>query len=146
MRNIFRIITWLLFIWVIGGSFVLMYMQNIDGVLVDKPATFNVDIQNFKTDKEVYHRGDTVKIYTDYCRNRSFEARTTWRIINATQITFPEKVTQNTAGCTKNWIAIGDVPFYAVSGVHHLEAVSALKISPIKTIYINFRSQDFNVQ
>lgn len=128
------------------GIGLLEYVQKIDGEIVNKPATFNVNILNFKTDKEIYHPGDVVKIYTDYCRTRSFEAKTTWRLINATQITFAEKITQNTPGCTQNWIAIGVVPTYAVNGTHHLEAVSALILNPLHTVYLNFRSQEFQVQ
>lgn len=140
-----HITTWILTVWVVVGSLVIVYYQSIDG-LWNPPAIFKVDINNFKTDKEIYHTGDAVSILTSYCRTRDFEAHTTWRLINATQITFAEKVSQMTKGCTTDkWIVIGVIPPYAYSGTHHLEGITAIKVNPLKTIYLNFRSQDFQV-
>lgn len=135
--------------FVLIGSLFLTYMQSIDGVFIFKPAIFDkgIDIRHMKTDKEVYHRGDIVSIYTSYCRTRNFEAKTTWRLIDTYQITLAEKDTVNTVGCTKDkWIPIGPIPQYAVMGVHHLEGVSLLVLNGVHTIPITFISQEFQVQ
>lgn len=129
------------------GSFgYLYYLNNLDGVIFEKPVVWNVDPLNFKTDKTAYHRGDTIQIYTDYCRTRTFTALTTWRLLNNTQITFPPRGPNvQRVGCTKTWVSIASIPDYAVFGTHHLEGTTEIQVNPLKKIYIDFRSQDFNV-
>lgn len=144
---ILRLITWFMFAWILLGSAYLIYLQSIDGVLLNPPATFYVDLQHFQTDKTVYQRGDSISIFTSYCRNRAFEARTTWRLINATQIIFAEHISQMIPGCTTDkWAVVGVIPSYSLSGEHHLEGITAITLNPLHTIYLNFRSEDFEVQ
>lgn len=134
-------------VFVFIGSFYLIYIQNIDGVYINQPATFFVDNQNFKTDKQVYQRGDIVSIFTSFCMNRTVTTLSTWRLINETVITFPTTPAHLLPkGCVKNkWVPIGGIPNYAVSGVHHLEGTSELKLNNLHSIYLYFRSQDFTV-
>lgn len=128
------------------GALVFSYMQTIDGTYIGYPVTWNVDPLKFKTEKDIYHRGDVLRIYTDYCRNRTFTALTTWRLLNNTQITFPPKGPNiQTVGCTKAWVTIAEVPSYAVLGTHHLEGTTEIQVNPLKKIYIDFKSQDFQV-
>lgn len=147
MKTFFHYSVHCLIAFVLLGSLIVTYYQSIDGDMVNKPVKFNVDPLNFKTDKSVYKKGEAVSILTSYCRLRNFESHTTWRLINSTQITFAEKVSQMTVGCTiDKYSVVGVIPPYAYSGVHHFEGVTAIKVNPLKTIYINFRSQDFTVE
>lgn len=144
---IFRYATYFLFAWAMLGSAVLLYFQNIDGIVINKPLTFYVDTQNFKTDKAVYHRGDTISILTSVCINRAYRGEVTWRLINETVVTFPTSYKVNSVGCLKDKVvAVGTIPPYAVEGTHHLEGSLALHINAINTQYMNFKSVNFEVQ
>ncbi len=144
---IFRIITHLLLYFVLVGSLTLIYYKDIDGTVTGIPITFRVDQLNLKTDKAVYKAGDTVSVFTSHCRNRSYSIDTSWKLVNETVITFPEKTAVATKGCTLDkWIPVGEIPAYSHLGVHHLEAVMAIKVNGIHTVYVNVRSQDFQVE
>lgn len=131
-----------LFIW-LGWSF---YMNVLDAVIFP-PLTFHVDQQRLKTDKMSYNPGDTISIQNSFCKNRNYTALTTWRLLNGTQITFPPTGSKvSSVGCvTGRWFVIGQIPVYATKGVHHLEATTEIQVNSQKKIYLNFRSQDFQV-
>lgn len=130
---------------VVFGGLYLSYLQNFDAYM-RPPITQNNDIQNLKTDKLVYHIGEGVKVYLDYCKHRQYEAITTWRIINETVITFPPKISGVApVGCKKIWAEVIVIPERAVLGVHHLEGTSEIKANALKTIHIDFRSKEFEV-
>lgn len=137
-----------LFCWLILGWGFLIYMQNIDGVLIRKPLTFSVDTQNLHTDKAVYRRGDPISLEFSLCKNRSYTAQSTWRLINETVVTFPTMGTKiATVGCVKDkWFLIGVIPIYAVSGIHHLEGSSVVTLNPLHQIFYQYRSVDFTVE
>lgn len=150
MNLIYKIFIFIIFSITVFGSIGLIYMQTIDGTLINPPFTFQpgIDPQNFKTDKATYHRGEMVSILTSVCKNRDYTADVTWKLINETVITFPTSPTKiNSPGCLINkYIPIGEIPMYAVLGPHHLEGTSAVKVNPFHILYFNFRSQDFNVE
>lgn len=148
MKNLQTLSLSVLFAWVLLGSLILIYFQNIDGVFLNKPLTFNTNEQALVTDKTVYRPGDTIRIKNSVCRNRDYIAHTTWRLYNETVITFPDQGTKlGGKGCvTDKWFEVGKVPPYAIEGVHHLEATSAVTVSKFKTIYYYFRSVDFYVE
>lgn len=150
MKNLKHLCGILLVWFVILGSLFLVYMQTIDGVYIRKPFIFQkgIDPQNLKTDKALYHRGDMISILTSVCKYRDYKSETTWKIINATVITFPSMGSKlNSTGCTLDkWIPIGKVPEYAVNGKHHMEATTAVILNNIHTIYYQFRTVDFDVK
>ena len=45
------------------------YMAFIDGHYVRPAIVFHNDLQNIKTDKTAYHKGDVVKGYFDFCQS-----------------------------------------------------------------------------
>lgn len=140
--TIFAVFT-LLFIW-LGYTF---YESTLDAVFFP-PLTFSVDEQNLKTDREVYAPGDTISIQNSLCKKRNYTAKTTWRLLNGTVVTFPDQGSKvATIECVKDrWFAIGQIPLYATKGTHHLEAVTAITLNSYKTVYLNFKSQEFQVQ
>ncbi len=123
-------------------------MQHIDGVVLDKPYQLFVDPMNMKTDKRVYHHGDTISILTSICKYRNYTAKTTWRIVNATVIYFPEQASRVSGiGCLKDkWITIGKVPLYTQFGTHHLEGSSEIQLNELHSIHADFRSEDFLIE
>lgn len=132
----------LLFFW-LGNTF---YMSTLDAVIFP-PVTILVDRMNLKTDRVVYNPGDVVSIQISLCKNRNYTSRTTWRLLNGTVITFPDQGSRIAdVGCVKDkWFIIGQIPLYSTKGVHHLEAVSEIQVNSQKKIYLNFRSQNFDV-
>lgn len=123
------------------------YNQTIDGVFINKPITFQVDTQALKTDKTAYHRGDEVSVLFSYCIHRGYRASATWRLIDDTVITFPEKDVVATPGCKTNvLVPIGQIPPYAYLGTHHVTDSVAITLNAAHTIYYEFKSADFQVQ
>jgi hypothetical protein len=76
-------------LFVVGGG-IIIYFQNIDGVLLRKPITFTIDANALQTNKPEYHIGDTVYLKIGYCRHRSYAAKTQWKLVNETVVFFPE--------------------------------------------------------
>lgn len=135
-----------LFAWFILGTVYLTYMQHIDGHYVNKPITFTVDTQNLHVEKLRYAPGEEIRVFFSYCRHRNYTTRSTWKIINETVVTYPEKTAVLKPECVTNRpVAIGSVPQYAVKGEHHLEGVTQITINPLNVIYINYRSEPFTV-
>lgn len=132
----------------IVGSGLLYYYQNLDGTVFNPAITFKVDQHALLTNKQVYHQGDNIFVYNSLCKNREYEARTTWRLYNETVITFPDQGARlSSIGCVDNKLfLVGTVPVYTVPGRHHLEATTAIKINRFRTIYYSFRSVDFYVE
>lgn len=131
-----------LFTW-LGFSF---YMNVLDAALFP-PITFLADQQNLKTDKTEYHAGEFISIQNSFCKNRNYAAKTTWRILNGTVITFPDQGSHvsKTECVTDRWFTIGQIPVYAAVGMHHLEGTTEVQVNSQKKIYLNFKSQEFNV-
>lgn len=137
---------------ILFGCFGYLTYDRLDGHLFNKPYIPCTDIQNLQVEKPMYHIGETVKYHACATRTRNYEVRTTWRIVNATTITYPTKGIQTVSpGEIDAWVAIGDIPKYATPGTHHIEGTAEIFIHrsdediPENTIYINFRSQDFEV-
>lgn len=132
-----------LFLW-LGESF---YFNTLDEAIFP-PFTFKTDQMNLKTDKDLYHPGDAVSIQNSFCRNRNFTVVSTWKLFNGTVITFPSSgVKVVTAMCVKDqWFVIGTIPSYATKGTHHLEATAEVQLNPQKKVYLNFKSQNFDVE
>ncbi len=145
--KLFHYVMWALLSWVIGGSLTLLYLQSMDGTLFNEPFTMYVDPLNMKTNKMIYHQGDMVNLLTSVCKHREYSARITWKLINETVITYPDTGTRIAGvGCiTDKWVPIGVIPPYAVPGLHHIEGVSEIQINPLRKLYFNYRSQDFQV-
>lgn len=130
---------------IVLGGFYLTYLHDLDG-LISPPLTFYVDSHNFQTDQATYHRGDTVYIHTSFCRNRAFEAKSSWYLVDHTKISFPDTDQVLPQGCVLDkMVAIGVVPAYAPLGLYHLEGASAVKVNNLSTVYYNYKSIDFSV-
>lgn len=146
MKHVFYYANIALLTWIILGSLVLFYYDQVDGVW--NPAiTFQTDQMNLRTDKNAYRPGDTISVQNSICKNRNYGIHTTWKLVDDVVISFPDQGTRIVKmECVKDrWFEIGKIPQFASKGMNHLEAVSEIKINPIKTIYLNFRSQDFQV-
>lgn len=131
--------------FIVIGSFYLIYIQSVEPVLFP-PITFRVDIRNFQTDKEEYHRGDTVYIHTSFCRDRSFEVKSSWYLIDHTKIAFPDTDNVFPKGCIDALAPIGVVPSYAPFGAYHLEGAAQIKVNNLSTLYYDFKSIEFEVR
>lgn len=134
--------------FVLIGSLYLIYIENIDGVYINQPFTLYVNGQDFKTDKQIYKKGDEVSIFTFFCKNRPYTTQTTWRLVDDIVTTFSDQTSKiSTIGCLKNkYVSIGKIPPYVISGTYHLEGSSEIIINPLHTMYYSYRSQDFQVE
>lgn len=133
-----------------GWMFYSMYLTYIDGTIINPAITHYNDTKKLETDKATYKRGETVKVRFSYCKFRQYEAKVTWRIVNQTAINFPEKTSNvATVGCKgvdePYWVPVAVIPETATPGPHVLEAVNTLKVNSLRTIFIEFRTVEFQV-
>lgn len=139
---------YLVLLFMFGFFFYSFYEKNLDGVVFNQPATFYVDIHNFKTDKEVYVIGETVKIFTSYCVNRPFQSKTSWRLVNASstaQISFIDKDTQMVVGCVSNrWVTIGVIPPLTPHDTWRLEGASVFRFDQ-QSLPLLFKTKNFKI-
>ncbi len=146
MKKMYHVCVFILFAWVMAGSIIIFYLQNIDGVLVRKAIVQNNDIQNLETDKPAYHLGEPIFLHLSYCKYRQYQAETTWRLINKTVITYPTKNSGvSSLGCKDVWAKVVEIPSYATLGTHYIEGQSAIHVNAFRTVYINFKSKAFDV-
>lgn len=146
MKHVFYYANIALFAWIVIGSCILFYYQNIDGTW-NPPITFQTDQMALKTDKEIYRPGDTISIQNSICKKKNYVVHTTWKLVDDVVISFPDQGTRIVkVECVKDrWFEIGKIPQFASRGTNHLEAVAEMKINPLRTEYFNFRSQNFTV-
>jgi hypothetical protein len=66
------------------GSLYLFYYYQLDGVYVNRVLTFTqgVDPMNLKTDKAVYHIGQSPLVYSAFCKNRDAYTTSRWTLVN----------------------------------------------------------------
>lgn len=137
---------------ILFGCFGYLTYDRLDGHLFNKPYIPCTDIKNLQVEKLIYRIGETVKYHACATRTRNYEVRTTWKIVNATAINYPDNgIKVVSPGHIDGLVAIGDIPKYATPGTHHIEGVAEIFIHPgdqnvpQNIIYINFKSQDFQV-
>lgn len=141
-----KLATNILLAWVILGSFYLIYVQQIDGHYINIPISFQVDTQNLQIERPVYHSGDTIRTLFSFCRYRNYTTKSTWKLVNEIVITYPETSTVLKPECVTNrWITIGVIPPDAIPGAHHLEGVTQIQLNPLNSVYINYKSEEFQV-
>lgn len=146
MNRFLNLGIWLLLGWVVVGSLIIVYYQDVDGVLFNTPITFSVDVQNLKTDKAVYHAGDAISVQFSYCRNRSFTASSQWKLVDDVETIFPESKYVLNPECIKDkWVLIGIIPPDTIEGTHHLEGSTQAQVNSLRTVYYEYRSQDFQI-
>jgi hypothetical protein len=70
-----------IFIIVFGGAF-LVYYEILDGTVMNPPLTFRygVDPLSLQTDKQYYKPGETVSVYTSFCKKRDAKTTTQWAL------------------------------------------------------------------
>jgi hypothetical protein len=133
-----------LIVWVVFGTAIIIYYQQIDGTW-NPPITFKVDVNKLKTDKAVYHVGDTVSVYFSFCRHRPFSATTQWRLINDIEIPFAPSSFILPVECLDKYVTVGTIPPSVVLGMHHLEGTTGAEINPLRVKYYNYKTADFNI-
>ncbi len=127
------------------GGFFIAYMSTIDPV-VRPPIVQRNDIQNLQTDHDVYRRGDIIRVHLSYCKNRQYDAWTQWRLINQTDVPFPEKYSSiSPIGCFEVWAPIAQIPMNTSLGEHHLQGKNRVKANRYSIIYFDFKSEKFEV-
>jgi hypothetical protein len=144
--KLYQLVVYLLLAWVVLGSAYLFFITEIDGRYINPPFTMRVDPMALKTDKTLYHAGDTISIAASVCRNRSYHATTSWRLVDDTYILLVNRTTIGTPGCVSTTVPVGVVPPNIYPGTFHLEGSTEIEINPHNTLYYSFRSQDFTIR
>lgn len=140
-------------------GFLLIAFQVIDGVKIRPIVEFtqNVDSKNFQLDKSVYHRGETVKFYTSFCKKRNAMAVTEWSLINDEYIqlvkTGPRQLPIGCYPTNQNGlllVEIAEIPEDAKDGSHYIVGVTTQRFRTIfgkyKEVEVHYKTQEFIVE
>ena len=124
------------------------YWLYLDEIL-HPPLTFNVDIQNFQTDKTEYKSGEEVSILSSFCKNRTTQASVSWNLVDTVIRTYPTQSGELEKGCygveRERYFTIVKLPPELPEGVYYLQGIGRVPLNPIKTVEYSYKTQKFNV-
>lgn len=127
------------------GLSLMGYWYFIDGAL-RPPLEFYVDTQNFETDRTVYNPGDTVSVYTNFCKLREGSGTIAWTLVDTVKFFYPEKTANTKPGCYEGWVYIATLPKIGVDGVYHLESNNTVKINPLTSVQYTLKTENFIIE
>lgn len=145
MRIFGHYAAWLLFSWVMLGGLFLTYAQSIDGVLINKPITYQSDPMNIKLEKHTYRHGDMVRGYISFCKTSSIRAVTSWTLEDGIKVAYPEVAGGLSAGCYDNILFdIKMIPeSYTAVGDAHFIGQAEYKINNLHSVVVQLKTEDF---
>ena len=107
-----------------------------------------IDIKNsdaIQLDKKIYKRGDRITYTLDYCKYRNAPATVSRALVNSIRINFTAYYNNLPKGCAlvKNSDLV--IPEFTDVGTYHIETTIEYQINPLRRIFKNWRSVDFQV-
>lgn len=146
---------WVSLLLIILGLGFLAF-NSLNGEKINPVITFTqgVDPLNFKTEKDVYNRGEMVRIYTSFCKNREATAGSLWTLVNEQIIFFSPKVPEKELpiGCYPEnqteltLVNIHIIPDDVVNGEHYFVGVGTQVLPNGKIIKTSYKTQKFIVE
>lgn len=127
------------------------YWYFIDGVYLGKVIDISIDTQNYPTSKEVYRKGEMVKLLTSFCKYREIPATTYWTLVDGAEVSLGKTESSAKIGCYGK-----EKPFYytaakipdgiELSGKWRLKGMIYWHINPIKDLVLPIQSQEFTIE
>jgi hypothetical protein len=134
------------------GALFYGYLYFIDGTYINKPVTYQSDLQALKTDKTTYHHGDEIGFDLSFCKYKTIPVAANWMMVDGIKLPFSQVMVSVPPGCygTENGQKvyvriIGTVPGFIDNGVYHLEGTATYRINAIKEITYKLKTTDFEV-
>lgn len=129
----------------------IAYLYLLDPFLF--PAVrFEQDATNLKTEHEVYHPGDTVRVHMKFCKLRNSEDRTTWNLSNGITVATKEGPWGHlNTGCyplngDTSLVEIGVVPLEAPTAEYRYFGVAEYRLWSGAVFQKDLRSEPFRVE
>lgn len=102
MRKHEEVILLVMFFFTVLGSCFLYYWYFMDAITVRPIITYTQEVNpsEFKLEKTEYKRGEMVKYYNSFCKNREAVATTQWSLVNEMIIFYsPTELMELPIGC-----------------------------------------------
>lgn len=131
---------------ILTGVTLLFSYWALEGVMFHK--IFDVDKIVFKTDKEVYQNGETVRGTFSFCKNLEVDPVVQWSLIDTYLRTYPPRAIHSPyKGCVKDQIT--DIEIIAPNlppDSYYFSGTATYKLNPIKTIVVPLITNKFEVK
>lgn len=123
----------------------LIWAIAIDGRLVRKPLDIKTDLMSLTQD--IYLRGETVRAYTNFCKNRNIQATIQWHLVDTYLKIFPEKKSNLPVGCRKDLIVeIERIPDDTHPGTYYFEGTATYQINAFNRVTVPLKTKNFIVK
>lgn len=123
------------------GSAVLTYLYVLDGSFA--PV---VDVQELRTTKDVYKKGEMLQIISTFCKSRTVDTQYQWKLIDHVVWSFPEQQLETKKGCFTDRVTdIQQIPSVIAPGEYYLEATVFYRINSLKSIEYKFTTNKFKI-
>lgn len=142
------------FVFVVVMSLLFVYWYFIDGVYIGKPIIAYNDPHNIQVDKERYTEGDEIKIASAFCKTRNVSGVTQWVLIDTIMRFYPPNDPTNLPiGCygvtDGKWNGTFSHAVYLPPGLpndlYYLVGTRVIQINPIKSITLEYQTEEFIV-
>jgi hypothetical protein len=107
-------------------------------------VTSNKD--SVRLEKLVYHSGDTITYYIDYCKTRSMPMTVNRSLVDGFVVSYAPVETDPPVGCHTTISSSMKIPEYIPAGIYHIEANISARINPLRTFSEHWRSVDFKIE
>lgn len=123
---------------IVGGFVIFLYwlFWPVNVIKLTGPVT---------TDKTSYHPGDRISYTISYCKYIDLGAVVVRSLVNGTRTNFTTQNSDIPMGCHTTKLSDLIIPDYLDSDKYHLEANITYQVNPIRTVQINWRSNDFKI-
>lgn len=138
VKGIGWFVSWMMLIVMLLGLGVLAYWHFYPY------QTVTVNVQPMKILTPEVKAGGVVRWEIDLCKHTNTPTVIDRRLVDGTVVSYPEKVATAGKGCVVLQVA-EEVPAYVEPGTYYIEEIGSNKVSPIKTVYRKYRTEDFQV-
>lgn len=107
-----------------------------------KVITFNDEV--FPVAQEIYHPGETIKVWIDFCKHQEIEGTSSFQLVNGLVYHYTPNTISAGKGCSAFYLPI-EIPDYAEDGLYHVEFITTYDINRLKTVRYENESEEFRV-
>lgn len=106
------------------------------------------DQEAIRLDKTEYSKGDRITYTLEFCKRKQVPVVIYRSIVDSYRITYQEVVSNLTVGCRTIKAADLVIPEFIVGGGHtyFIDAENEVRVNPLKTQRVHWRSVDFRVE
>lgn len=116
--------------------------------LIDGTLTPILDISDLHTEKEIYHRGETINIISSFCKSKGSTASRQWKLVDHIVTEFPvTEIDITKRGCFTDVVSPSvAVPQLVADGQYYLEDSIEYQVNPLKTVKYVLKTNTFIIK